>query len=1209
MAQQLQIASPEDSNTDPFFIQVSLAKQALQAMVDTGCLCTAAISLSTASALRLPRFQLPQPLRLKVAKNIPAGLITHFIAQQLVVQGHSQLLFAYVVPDLSYPFILGLPWLKRASAKISFTPDSIVLSLPGQRQPAPTQPPATQQPRPAFYRPFLNSLAMRVVEIAKLTAENLSKALQPKALPDAAKLVPKAYHRFLHLFQPPQQLPPYRPGFDHEIRLEKQPDGQEKPLPASRHYPMSAAELLLLRKDLDKLLANKKIRPSSSPAAAPTLYVGKPGGGARLCVDYTRLNQISQKDRYPLPLIKDLFRMVSTATHLTTIDLTSAFHQNRMKKGEEYKTAFITPWGLFEWLVTPFGLSGAPSSFQRLINHILRPHQAYCMAYMDDIIIFSSGTLKHHQQLVLNVLKTLQSHQIHLDPQKSQFNTPSVKYLGFILTAGKSAQMDPSKVAEIAGLQPPASVKELQHFLGVCNYYRGFIKDFSKLTTPLTLLLRQDAPKPFALTPEASDAFQQLIQAFQQQPVLSLFNPALPTTLQADSSGFALGGVLSQQQADKAFHPVAFYSRKLSDAEQNYTIYDKELLAIIACLKEWYPEVRNLENALLIQTDHKNLTYFSQPQILSERQIRWLEFLGQIRFRLCYLPGRQNTIADFLSRQQKHMPPAGSQRPPQALLPACLWQSAAPATLTAPLAAYATPAISAAPIATTNPATLPSPFQDPPLANLWKQALQDDFQYQQALQAVQSNQKTWPPGSPPAISISECDLDPMGRLRFRERLWIPCSEPLQTQLIQQVHDSALAGHPGEGVTYSLLARQFYWPGASQAVKRFVRNCRTCGKSAIWRDKSHGLLKPLPIPSRPWSEISWDFISPLPPSPIPYPATKSLATSILVITDRLTKGCILIPMEKTTSPAVASAFYTFFVPYHGLPSAIVSDRGSQFTSTTWAVVCSLLGIQRRLSTAFHPQTDGATERMNIQVEAYLQAFCSLGQDNWATLLPAATLAINNKPSALKVSPFFLNHGYDLEALPVTPLAPAKPQDPEQLGQQIASQLQQGYQYAQAAMALAQQTMEKQSNRRRQPAPQYQPGDQVWLKLKNITSLRPSKKLDWRNHLYTILEAMGTHAYKLNTPPGIHPVFHTSLLRPAAQDPLPSQVQQDNRPPPVLVDGHEEWEVEEVLRLRQNQALVKWVGYPQPDWQPLSNIKDTTAFAVFERRRKEGASVTG
>lgn len=309
------------------------------------------------------------------------------------------------------------------------------------------------------------------------------------------------------------------------------------------------------------------------------------------------------------------------------------------------------------------------------------------------------------------------------------------------------------------------------------------------------------------------------------------------------------------------------------------------------------------------------------------------------------------------------------------------------------------------------------------------------------------------------------------------------------------------------------------------------------------------------------------------------------------------------MASTTSPAVAQAFFTFFVPYHGLPQAIVSDRGPQFTSATWAVICDLLGIQRRLSTAFHPQTDGATEQMNTQVESYLQAFCSLSQDNWAALLPSAAIAINSKPSALKVSPFFLSHGYDLPLVPHLTQDPpeSQPTDPEQLGQQLASQIQQGIQYAQAAMALAQQLQEGYSNQRRQQAPAYSPGDKVWLKLKNISSLRPSKKLDWRNLCYTVKRAVGSHAYELDTPPGVHPVFHTSLLRPAADDPLPSQQHVDHSPPSQLIDGHEEWEVEAILQVRKRgrgkQALVKYVGYPEPSWQPLAFVVDTAAYQAF------------
>ena len=380
--------------------------------------------------------------------------------------------------------------------------------------------------------------------------------------------------------------------------------------------------------------------------------------------------------------------------------------------------------------------------------------------------------------------------------------------------------------------------------------------------------------------------------------------------------------------------------------------------------------------------------------------------------------------------------------------------------------------------------------------------------------------------------------------------------------MQEAHDSPLTGHPGSNALYSLLARQLFWPNMSADVKRFVKNCDQCGATNIWRDRRQGLLKPLPIPDRKWRELSMDFIEGLPES--------NGYTTILVIVDRLTKGTILIPCARTGSDYIVPKFLQHVVAYHGLPAAITSDRGSQFVGELWERMCSLLKISRRLSTAYHPQTDGQTERMNAVIESYLRNFCNFAQDNWSEILPMAQLAIANQTAASTAfSPFFLDHGFHLETLQLTePVTDEPQQSPSSsAGARIAEKLKNALEVAQSELAAAQERQEQYANRYRNLAPHYKPGDKVWLNLQNIRTSRPSKKLDVRQAKYTVLAQISPYAYRLNTPEGIHPVFHVDLLRQAANDPFPSQRNDDYQPPAVLVDGEEEYQVERILDYRQ------------------------------------------
>ena len=275
----------------------------------------------------------------------------------------------------------------------------------------------------------------------------------------------------------------------------------------------------------------------------------------------------------------------------------------------------------------------------------------------------------------------------------------------------------------------------------------------------------------------------------------------------------------------------------------------------------------------------------------------------------------------------------------------------------------------------------------------------------------------------------------------------------------------------------------------QDVRRFVRNCDSCGRNKAWRDRRQGFLKPLPIPSRLWREVSVDFVVDLPES--------SGCTNLMVITDRLGKGVILEALKTITADDVARIFLRTFYRSHGLPSAIVSDRGPQFTKSLWSRVCQLLSITRRLSTAYHPETDGSTERMNQTVETYLRTFVNYSQDNWADLLPIAELAINNRDAASTgVSPFFLTHGYHVEPLQLTdePQEVQKALSPVQRADLIVRKLRDAVEWSQTSIAVAQQNQEEATNRRREQAFQYKVGDKVWLDLSHIRTDRTSKKLD-------------------------------------------------------------------------------------------------------------------
>ena len=340
-----------------------------------------------------------------------------------------------------------------------------------------------------------------------------------------------------------------------------------------------------MRKTLIEFLDKNFIRINNSLAATPILFIKKPGGGLRFYINYRALNTLTRKDRYPLPLIKETLNSLSEAKWFTKLDIIAAFHKIRIAKGEEWKTAFRTRYGLFEWLVTPFGLTGAPATFQRYINWVLREYiDEFCSAYIDDILIFSNGSLADHREKVKKVLQRLRETGLQLDIGKCEFEVKTVKYLGFVIEAGVGISMEPEKVKAIIEWEAPRSIRGVRSFVGFANYYRRFIHGFSELVTPLTELTKKDTL--FKWGPVAQQAFEKLKAMFVTAPILAQFDPEKETILEADSSGWSIGGVLSQYDEKGELHPCVYFSKKNSPAEYNYKIHDKELLTIIRCLKE-----------------------------------------------------------------------------------------------------------------------------------------------------------------------------------------------------------------------------------------------------------------------------------------------------------------------------------------------------------------------------------------------------------------------------------------------------------------------------------------------------------------------------------------------------------------------------------------------------------------------------------------------
>ena len=467
------------------------------------------------------------------------------------------------IPDIS--FILGFPWLQDVDPAIGW--------------------------RAGTWRyPFDKA------QISLLSAKHFKKASKGQtAFCVVVKIhttysgeLPVQYIDYADVFSEESAgiLPEHHPM---EHRIELQPGAEP---PWGPVYPLSESELAVLREYLETSIAKGWIRRSTSPAGAPILFVPKKGGGLRLCVDYRGLNAITIKNRTPLPLISETLDRLRRSKIFTKLDLKDAYHRIRIKEGDEWKTAFQTRYGHFEYYVLPFGLSNAPATFQAYINQALVGLvDVTCVVYLDDILIFSEDP-GEHTEAVRQVLERLRTHKLFANPKKCAFGTDTVEFLGF-LVGPKGIEMDPSRVEAIRDWPLPASFRDIQVFLGFTNFYRRFIRSYSKVAHPLTELLKgiESGKKasPFRLTLGAIAAFKTLKEYFLRAPMLRHFDPALRIRVETDASQFAIGGILSQlfgTGSEARWHPIAFYSKKLAPVEQRYEVHDRELMAIVFAFKK-----------------------------------------------------------------------------------------------------------------------------------------------------------------------------------------------------------------------------------------------------------------------------------------------------------------------------------------------------------------------------------------------------------------------------------------------------------------------------------------------------------------------------------------------------------------------------------------------------------------------------------------------
>lgn len=975
----------------------------------------------------------------------------------------------------------------------------------------------------------------------------------------------------------------------------------DQPHPCKNVYRLSPPMLEELRRQLQALLKGGLIRPSVSPYGAPVLFAKKPKEGTwRLCIDYRALNKITIKDRYPLPRADDLFDQLHGAKYFTKIDLRWGYHQVKIRPEDVKKTAFRTQLGSYEWLVMPFGLCNAPATFQRFVQNMLHDFLGhFAVVYIDDVLVYSK-TADEHVRHVQQVLDKLKENKLLAKPSKCDFFTQKVEYLGHIITPD-GIQVDPTKVDAIMQWETPATKTEVRSFLGLANYYRGFIKNFSEITAPLSALVHDDQPDPVVWTRVEQEAFDRTKRALTTAPVLRTYDPDLTTELVVDASSNhrSIGAALMQNDGN-GLRPVAYFSRKMTPTEQRYCTREQELLAIRDALKHFRHYLTGIH--FVLHTDHQSLRYLQTQPELSGKLLRWADFIAGFDMDVRYIKGAKNVVADALSRP--------------------------PIRTAAKDSSEDHPLKHRTHITVTPGDILVMEHHTQDLRHQLLESQPVDPKFGPIISALKD----------PAFSSSTSEYRTRYTLREDVLFWhggrkdknprvcVPAS--LRKDLLRDYHEARIAGHPGVHRTYQALSREYFWPRMFYDVKTFINSCTTCQTVKATNQAAAGLARPLPPPENIYDVWGLDFITKLPP-------TKDGENCLVVFSDHLSKKVHLVPTVSSTDPRdkdnplsaekTAQIYFDNIFRHYGLPRKIVSDRDGRFVSKFWQELHRLCGTRLLMSTAFHPQTDGATERTNRTAIDTITCLMQEHGDQWRDHVTAVEFAMNNAVQASTgMSPFFMTTGRH----PRIPSTVDTEQSKVPAASKLVETLNTNISRATDAILQAQIAQVRAMDRHRRDSP-FRVGDKVWLSTQNLRLETTSKHFvpKYIGPFSIVSLRSSGNAAELDFTPypdfkkrGIHPVFNVSLLKPHTERPVDLGPVAQNRPPALAHDEGDDpffepdFIVKEATRGRGRRRklhyLVRWLGYgPHEDtWEPADRLLLDCPQIVAEYQGKHRPAVT-
>ena len=881
--------------------------------------------------------------------------------------------------------------------------------------------------------------------------------------------------------------------------------------PASRPYPQPDKEEAMYE-FIQEFLQAKLISESNSPYAAPAMLVKKKDNSYRFVVDYKRLNAITIKDSSPLPNMEDtIFKLGKGFSYFSKLDLKSGFYQIPINETDKKKTVFITPFGLYQFNVLPMGLKNSPPTFQKVMTDILKSCRPFCLVYLDDIVVFSKSFPDHLQHL-RSVFSALQDKNIVLNPPKCELAVQQINYLGHTINKHSIKPMK-DKIDAILQIQEPRTLAQANRFLGSLGWYRKFLPNFADVAAPIHAVTNLTKPnrKKFKWETAQSKAFHKLKEMLITEPLFLHFPiDNLPLILTTDASDIGIGGIL-QQEVNGQLHNLYYHSQVMTPCQRKYSTIEKEALAIYKC----FDRMRSflLGRIIIIMTDHCPLCYIMQKTIKNARVNRITHLIQEYNIdKVVHIRGQYNCLPDYLSRYSKEQFDdlfdieyglASKNHSMLSPVPSCddsrnfashsIVSSDSPNVLAVMTlrprqkqAHYTEESVYdqshfSNRSANTNVSNIkhkrksklqPKISQNYFDAAKLKAEQARDFKIQNIVKRISNTSKQLP------FIFENNILYKVFRVknnpnRIVKAIYLPSS--MIDSLLKAYHDDPLTGaHFSTDRMYYKIRSHFWWPQMKTTIQRYVRSCSLCIQFNIGRVKRYGHLRSIPPPEGPFALIGIDFCGPLPRTP-------SENLYVLVITDYFTRHITAIALPNCTAETTARALFNDFFCKFGIPSVILSDRGTHFQNKLMENLQYLIGYNHIFSTPYHAQTNGIAERFNATFVTQISKLQNAQHNNWDEYLQAVVFAYNTGVhKSTKFSPYELLFGRPARLPICTKSKEFTFLKPNDYFEQLKKTLRIFHQASRENILVQQQANQTYYNKNR-PNPQLKIGDKVLTRI--------------------------------------------------------------------------------------------------------------------------------